>query len=207
MKVSDLNAADYNPRVITAQEKARLKASMEEHGDLSGVTVNVRDGKNVIITGHQRISTIRGKKTRIIKEAVEKNAQGTVAIGRIEVKEANGTTTTIPYREVSWTRQREMACNVAANAAGGNFDQEKLGAVIAELKKGKMDIEAHTCMSSFEIAAATRKLEASKAPAGSKEKADTGTGSFSVIDPNKVRQEAHAKGGLTCPSCGFLITH
>ncbi len=42
MQIKDLKPAAYNPRKITDAQLARLKKSLEEFGDLSGIVVNVR---------------------------------------------------------------------------------------------------------------------------------------------------------------------
>lgn len=42
MKVQDLKPAGYNPRKITKAQLERLKKSLDEFGDLSGIVFNVR---------------------------------------------------------------------------------------------------------------------------------------------------------------------
>lgn len=46
--------ADYNPRVITDQERDKLKAALKRHGLVAPITYNKQTGN--IVGGHQRIS-------------------------------------------------------------------------------------------------------------------------------------------------------
>jgi hypothetical protein len=205
--VADLKGARYNPRVITPLQLKRLQSSLEKFGDLSGVVFNVVSG--VLISGHQRMKTVKGKKTRIVKTLVSKkpDSQGTMAVGHIEVLEPDGSTTKIPYREVAWKdRLSEKAANVAANAAGGEFDQAKLGAILAELEQAKFPIE-ETGVDNFTTAKAIGKFKKSREETGSVEPSgksrgrdsdyEDSAGSFGVVDPNAM-QFAHC-----CPKCGY----
>lgn len=139
--VKDLKAASYNPRTITPLALKKLRASLEKYGDLSGIVFNLHSG--VLISGHQRIKSVQGKPTKLVKRTQTRDLQGTVALGVLQVTEPDGSVTSIPYREVSWPDKiAEMAANVAANAAGGDWDEAKLGAILAKLKASpKFDIE------------------------------------------------------------------
>lgn len=124
-------SADYNPRVITERELNGLKNSYETYGDLSGVVLNT--ATNTLVSGHQRLKTVGDRKTKVVKEK-HKDSFGTVAIGHIEVTTDDGSTYKIPYREVKWSdRKAEAAANIAANAGGGQFDNDKLGQLLEEL--------------------------------------------------------------------------
>ena len=136
--LADLKAASYNPRTITDKELKTLGSSIQALGDLSGIVFNVHSQR--LVSGHQRVKSIKGKKTKIVRQAQKKDALGTVAIGYVEVAQ-DGATIKIPYREVDWPdKQMEMLANVNANAAGGQFDQVKLGAVLAQLEKSSFSI-------------------------------------------------------------------
>lgn len=54
-KIEELNLAEYNPRDITQAAIAGLRASVTKWGMIDPVIVNVRDGKDVVVGGHQRI--------------------------------------------------------------------------------------------------------------------------------------------------------
>lgn len=200
-KIADLKGANYNPRYITTKQLDALKKSIEQFGDLSGVVFNVSSG--VLVSGHQRIKSISGKKTQIVKTAVKKDAQGTVAIGHIHVTEEGGVVTKIPYREVQWDNKlQEMAANVAANAAGGEFDQAKLGSIMAKLEKGKFDIEL-TSIDNWTMAKAIGKHKKSggdgdeDAKGSNQSAAGEDDEDFAVIDP-KAMSFTHS-----CPKCSY----
>lgn len=207
--LSDLKGARYNPRTITPTQLKRLQRSIERFGDLSGVVFNLCT--NVLISGHQRTKTFKDKQTRIVKTFVNDNkkpdTQGTVATGNIEVREVDGSVTKVPYREVYWTdKLAEMAANVAANAAGGEFDQAKLGAILAKLERGKFPIE-DTSVDNFTTAKAIGKYKKTRDGDADTETADqaltTGvrsqakSASFSIIDPNAM------EFAQCCPKCGY----
>lgn len=198
--ISDLTGADYNPRVITNKELASLKKSYSASGDLSGVVFNIASG--VLVSGHQRVKTISEYKTRIVKAECKPDGNGTVAIGHIEVKTPEGSLFRIPYREVNWTdKQAEMAANIAANAAGGKFDEAKLGAILSKLAKGKFDIE-NTGMDSWSaskaILAFKRGVDGDGGDrAGAKDSVVETEGEFDIIDP-KAMKFKHV-----CPKCQY----
>lgn len=137
LKTSDFKAASYNPRVITESGLMALDKSFTEFGDLSGVVINQKS--NTVVSGHQRLKTIKGKKTRVVTKKVT-DKYGTVEIGHIEVVGARGEFT-IPLRVVNWDTRREMLANIAANNLGGKFDNQKLGVLLAKLDKDKFDVE------------------------------------------------------------------
>ena len=138
--LGDLRAAKYNPRVITDRQKTQLGESYRKFGDLSGIVYNVRTG--TIVGGHQRTDIFRKASSSIRKASQAKDSQGTVGIGSVLVREKGGQTYSIPYREVDWDATTEMAANVAANSAGGEFDMVKLGRVLHALKHDKFEVES-----------------------------------------------------------------
>lgn len=192
--IKDLKPAGYNPRTISNTQLKSLSTSLRRWGDLSGVCFNRASG--MLISGHQRIKTCEGLQTKLVKKECAKDKTGTVATGYILVKQDNGTTTRIPYREVDWSdKHQEMAANVAANASGGTFDQAKLGKIVAELQKGQFGIEALNI----------DKLMAAKALLKHKQ--------ATAVDTGKV-QEHNAKAfetvdldvkqiNIVCPKCGY----
>lgn len=202
--VNDLKAASYNPRVITPKQLAQLQASIERYGDLSGVVFNVARG--VLVSGHQRLKTVASKRRKIVRLTQNKkpDTQGTISVGFIEVQETDGSVTKIPYREVHWSdKLAEMAANVAANAAGGDFDQNKLGAILAKLERGGFSIE-HTAIDTFTAGKAIGKFKRSKdgegeddnSPSG-KDTDKTGGAALQVVDPKQMKF-LHC-----CPRCGY----
>lgn len=141
LKLKDLKEAKYNPRVISPKQLANLAKSMLQYGDLSGVVFNKKSG--VVIAGHQRLKTLRdaGFDTTISTKKV-KDKHGTVEEGYILAKTEHGELR-LPLRVVNWSdKTAEMAANIAANAHGGDFDREKLGALLTKIKPGeKFDVD------------------------------------------------------------------
>ena len=139
LTLKDLKPAKYNPRSITADKKKALDKSLyDQNGDLSGVVFNRRSG--VLISGHQRTSTMQDKNARIVTKPFT-DEYGTVEMGYIEVKNEKGTVR-VPFRVVDWDSRQEKLANIAANSIGGEFDNQKLGKLLAELDtSGKFAIE------------------------------------------------------------------
>lgn len=119
--------AEYNPRKITREQLKRLKKSIEQLGDLSGVVYNRRTGR--VVGGHQRLKVIPDSaEIEITERYKEPTETGTVAIGFIVI---NGEK--YAYREVDWDESTEKTANIAANAHGGDWDEEKLAEIMKEL--------------------------------------------------------------------------
>lgn len=136
-KLKAFKPAKYNPRTISAEALRALNKSIEQFGDLSGVVINKRT--NTIVAGHQRITTLSSKKTKIVSKPY-KDTYGTVEVGHIEVKTDQGNFN-VPLRIVDWDLRTEKLANIAANNHGGKFDNQKLGKLLAELDNSKFDIE------------------------------------------------------------------
>jgi hypothetical protein len=109
-RLSSIKPATYNPRGIKEKELAGLQYSVEEFGDLSGITVNDRTGNQ--ISGHQRVKAlIRAYGDLEIEGEFSPAANG----DRFErVVCPNGDVFTI--RHVDWDGDKERAANVAANS-------------------------------------------------------------------------------------------
>ncbi len=56
-----LNYAKYNPRTISKEAMAGLSSSIEKFGCVDMIIVNVRDDRNVIVSGHQRHKALCSK--------------------------------------------------------------------------------------------------------------------------------------------------
>lgn len=154
LTVKDFKEAPYNPRSITQDALKRLGKSIDFHGDLSTVVLNATTG--LIVAGHQRLKTIRGRKTKVVTKPAKDN-HGTVAVGHIEVSTDKGTIN-IPLRVVEWDKRTEKLANIAANSHGGAFDNQKLGKLLAELDTGTFDIES-TGFTSHEVKNLVRKAD------------------------------------------------
>lgn len=109
VKLSALNAAKYNPRVISDEEFASLKTSIQRFGMIQPLTVQ-RSGLT-ILAGHQRVRALR-----------ELTDEGVV---------------TVPDKvpavvlDVDDTDAKQI--NVAMNRIGGEFDPFRLGELLSEI--------------------------------------------------------------------------
>lgn len=118
-----MNIEQYfkNPRIWTEEARAKLKANLQELGDISGIVHDLNS--NEILCGNFRSDTINISKCdfEITKRFDKPDAQGTVALGYV-VWEGNR----YNYRQVEWTSEQcEKAC-LTANALGGDWDYEAL---------------------------------------------------------------------------------
>jgi len=133
MKLTDLKPAAYNPRKITDAQLARLKKSLEEFGDLSGIVFNTRT--QTMVSGHQRVKNIDADCKITKKPHTDKT--GTVALGYIDTAAGR-----FAYREVDWPEDKEKKANIAANKHGGEFDDDLLKELLDGLKlEDPLDIE------------------------------------------------------------------
>ncbi len=119
MKISDLKAAPYNPRVITEEALSALTTSIGEFGDISGIVWNSRTGN--LVAGHQRLAALHKSYGDGLR--IDGNALLTPSGERF------------PIRVVDWPEEREKAANLAANSPflAGSFDPGGLEAVLADL--------------------------------------------------------------------------
>jgi hypothetical protein len=123
-QVSGLQPAAYNPRTIGKAQLQALKRAMAEFGDLGGIVVNKRTGN--MVGGHQR--TKHFKPDWPIHSEPYSDKVGTVAVGWVETPWGRWA-----FREVDWPPEKEMAANVAANRHGGEFEDEGLKKLLAEV--------------------------------------------------------------------------
>ena len=110
-----LVGADYNPRVINDDEKKRLRKLLKRHGLFNAVVWNKQSGR--LVAGHQRLT---------ILDALEGTDDYLLDVNVVDVDEK---------------QEREM--NIAHNnqAAAGDFDLAKLGAMFKDTDF-KIDIES-----------------------------------------------------------------
>ncbi len=58
MSLSKINPSVYNPRQISDANLSALRISLERFGLVQPIIVNIRDGRNVIVGGHQRFKVL-----------------------------------------------------------------------------------------------------------------------------------------------------
>ena len=110
-KLSDLKAADYNPRKALTPEDSeyqKIKRSIEEFGYVDPIIINE---EGTIIGGHQRCTVLKD-------------------LGYEEVDVV----------VVSLDKQREKALNIALNKITGEWDELKLKDLLLDLDLGDYDI-------------------------------------------------------------------
>ncbi len=57
-RLADLNPAEYNPRTISDDGLRGLSESLKRFGCVEPIIVNIRDGRNAIVGGHQRTKAL-----------------------------------------------------------------------------------------------------------------------------------------------------
>jgi len=77
MRRSEIREAPYNPRLITEQNKKKLKGKIKEVGLLTPLVVNARTGN--LVSGHQRLASIdsleRGREYEIDVSVIDVDEQ------------------------------------------------------------------------------------------------------------------------------------
>ena len=193
LTLRDLKQAAYNPRTITPLALEQMKRSYEKYGDLSGIVYNETTGN--LIGGHQRHTLFNKSGAKIILKPY-KDSRGTTAIGHVVVPPStpNGSVLRIPYRQVKFDVNTEKGANIAANAAGGDFDPVKLGRILKDLEYAKFPIE-NVPLDATAFKQAIRMFESME-----RKKAETGSGgSFDVIDTDAMEDSLEH----TCPRCNY----
>lgn len=116
--LADLKADPSNPRRITDEAADGLGVSLQEFGDISGITFNVHTGQ--LVSGHQRVERLRslyGDDLPIVD-------------GRIETPDGKA----FAVRLVDWDEDTQRRANVAANNQfiAGEFTDDLRG-VLADV--------------------------------------------------------------------------
>lgn len=122
-----------NPRRISDEQLANLRAAMESFGDLSGLVVNLTTGHT--IGGHQRIKVLGDLPVEILRRFDAPTEKGTVAEGVVTYGGERFT-----YREVRWDAMREKAAMIAANKQGGDWDLPALSALVLDLEAAGIEM-------------------------------------------------------------------
>ncbi len=119
--IKDLKRADYNPRIMPDVEMQSLMKSIELHGFVEPIVVNVaKDRYGIIVGGHQRLTAVE---RLLAKDAVK----------GLELDKAGYWT--IPCFTVELTLEAEKQLNIGLNKIHGKFDEDKLFSLIVEMKE------------------------------------------------------------------------
>lgn len=133
LQLEEINPAPYNPRKITKDELSALENSMEEFGNISGITYNGRT-KN-LVTGHQRMDILKKEYPDLEFRHLKEDYFSIVS-------KKKGFTGYL-LRVVDWDEAKEKAANVVANShtVQGKFDLEILPDLLKEIKVEMPDIQ------------------------------------------------------------------
>lgn len=200
--VKQLKGANYNPRMITDRRLADLEKSLGAFGDLSGVVFNNSVKSGVLISGHQRISSIKGWKTRVEVHPAS-DEHGTTGVGYIYATSPKGKQIQIPLRVVNWSdRKSEYAANIAANAHGGEFDNKKLAVLVEKLDMSKIPVEIMG-LDPLQIRGLKQRLakegEVLPKPSRTNGTQNGASGQFNEATVDDIEADVKCK----CPRCGF----
>lgn len=106
-RLDEISPAEYNPRQDLKpgdKQYEAIRHSIEAYGFVEPLVVNVRDGKNILVGGHQRY--------KILTAAGEQETEAVV---------------------VDLDAQQERALNLAMNKIDGDWDNGKLKDLLAEI--------------------------------------------------------------------------
>jgi hypothetical protein len=147
--LSDLTPNITNPRTMGKHDDESLGKGLNKYGDLGGIVFNV--ALNQLVGGHQRVRKFKsmgGESAVVITQKFDTpTATGTVALGYIKYNDEY-----YAYREVSWDNEaHDLAANVMANRAGGDFDLEKLADVNEIIRQQDAELLAFTGQTDDEI--------------------------------------------------------
>lgn len=118
--IKDLKRADYNPRIMPDAEMQALMKSIETHGFVEPIVVNIaKDRYGTIVGGHQRLTAIE---KLLAKDAVK----------GLEMKDGYWV---IPCFTVDLALDAEKQLNIGLNKIHGKFDEDKLFTLIVEMKE------------------------------------------------------------------------
>lgn len=129
IKLTQIEPADYNPRTITAEDKQKLRNSLETFGLVDPIIINLKN--NRIIGGHQRYDVLLD----MVLES-DNLAEKEYAIikhgdyGFILDLEA-------PTLE---NEDYEKALNLALNKISGDWEYQKLNVLLEELSLTDIDL-------------------------------------------------------------------
>ena len=185
IKITEIEPADYNPRIMSEIERTKLRNSMETFGIVDPIIVNLKN--NRIIGGHQRYEVL-------LEKAMEDNEF---------VKELN----LIKLGQIGWAfpdddlevkdDNYEKALNLALNNIEGEFDLPKLEPLLTELDDIGFDLEL-TGFSSLDLTELN--LESSLVFADDNEDNSSGDDG---IDLEEIYDEP-VKEMLQCPACDHV---
>jgi len=126
INIKQIKAAPYNPRKIKESQYNGLKTSMDEFGDISGITWNKLTGN--LVTGHQRWTKLNNEYNdlTLIHEVAD----------RFRIVSQSKSDTGFFLRMVEWDEAKEKLANLSANnhAIEGEWEKDLLHSLINDSK-------------------------------------------------------------------------
>lgn len=120
--IHSLVPAEYNPRKISDEDYQNLKQSIDEFGVVSPILINLQD--NTIISGHQRFDVLYYENNLSELYLIRLGDVGWVFPDlELEIKDKN----------------YEKALNLAMNRIHGEFDENLVNEVLADLEELNLD--------------------------------------------------------------------
>ncbi len=120
--IKDLKRAEYNPRIMPAEEMESLMKSIETHGFVEPIVVNINpDRFGVIVGGHQRLTAVE----KLMAKGIEIKG----------IKKIDFPYPMIPVFEIDLTLEAEKQLNIGLNKIHGKFDEDKIFDLIMEMKE------------------------------------------------------------------------
>lgn len=187
IKISDLKPAPYNPRIMLDEEMMALRKSLVTFGFVEPFVVNEHkcekcgDRKNVLISGHQRLTALQLNDTGLSDE-------------------------TYPAVFVDLHIAQEKQLNIALNKISGQFDTPKLKHLLREMREEMPDTDLSiTGFTKSELANLLEPIELPEPEAFAKvpdsDEPETQQMSFVLSRNQKVRvleaiEKARKAGGL-----------
>lgn len=132
IKLTQVEPADYNPRVITEEAKKKLKNSIKQYGLIEPILINTKN--NRIISGHQRYDCL-------VELLMEDDNLAEREFDYI-IKDDCGYILDFNKLQIK-NEDYEKALNIVLNNTNlmGDYDYQKLESILTELEFNGFDLE------------------------------------------------------------------
>lgn len=141
IKLTQINKAEYNPRVITEDAKKKLENSIKNFGLVEPIVINLKN--NTIISGHQRYDILTDME--LTDGNLAEQEYTLVKYGDLGLVLTEDEPT---LKDEDW----EKALNITLNNTNltGDYDFEKLGSLLEDLSLSELDVSL-TGFDDFEL--------------------------------------------------------
>ncbi|NRA76851.1 MAG: hypothetical protein HRU18_01475 [Pseudoalteromonas sp.] len=144
LNVNEIKNADYNPRNFNPENYEALGDSMEEFGDISGITFNTRTGN--LITGHHRWNQL------CQKYGIDNLSLKQISNTDLSIILESGHDTGYTLRVVDWCLDKEKLANVTANSesVSGHFTSD-LKSLLASVDESNKSLVSKLKLDSIKV--------------------------------------------------------